>query len=181
MTTALPPLATLAQLAAWMQRTPAELPEGAALVLDVASAVVRSEARSDFTRRVTTATFSPRDGWITLPLRPVVRVDAVTVAGGAVEPYGWLLAGDRLRVMQHPYTPALITYTSGYGAVPGDVLAVVLTLAARILNNPADLRQEAVGGVSVTYAAETIGASLAPAERDQLARYRRRAAMVSLE
>ncbi|WP_406113955.1 hypothetical protein [Kitasatospora purpeofusca] len=179
--TTLPPLASLDQLAAWMQRTPSELPPGAALVLDVASRIVRAEARTDFTRRATTGTFNPRNGWIVLPLRPVVRVDAVTVAGGAVEPYGWLLVGDRLRVMQHPYTPALVTYTSGYGAVPGDVLAVVLTLAARILNNPADLRQEAVGGVSVTYAAETIGASLAPVERDQLARYRRRVAMVSLE
>ncbi|MFJ8472170.1 hypothetical protein [Kitasatospora sp. NPDC094011] len=178
--TTLPPLATVDQLAAWMQRTPAELPEGAALVLDVASRIVRTEARQDFTRRSTTATFNPRDGWITLPLRPVVSVDAVTVAGGVVEPSGWELVRDRLRVKNYPNSPALVTYTAGYASVPGDVLAVVLTLAARIINNPADLRQEAVGGVSVTYAAETIGASLAPAERDQLARYRRRAAVVGL-
>ncbi|MGX4737113.1 hypothetical protein [Kitasatospora griseola] len=179
--TDLPPLATVDQLAAWMQRTPAELPEGAALVLDVASRIVRTEARSDFTRRTVTATFTPRDGWITLPLRPVVRVDAVTVAGGPVEPSGWELHGYRLRVTRYPWTPALVTYTAGYAVVPGDVLAVVLTLAARIINNPADLRQETVGGVSVTYAAETIGAGLAEAERDQLARYRRRVAMVGLE
>ncbi|MEU9047501.1 MULTISPECIES: hypothetical protein [unclassified Kitasatospora] len=179
--TALPPLATVDQLATWLQRTPAELPEGAALVLDVASRIVRTEARSDFTRRSTTAMFNPRDGVIRLPLRPVVSVDAVTVAGGVVEPSGWLLVGDRLRVLRYPHTPALVTYTSGYSVVPGDVLAVTLTLAARIINNPADLRQEAVGGVSVTYASETIGASLAEAERDQLSRYRRRVSMVGLE
>ncbi len=178
---ALPPLASLDQLAAWMQQAPEELPGGAALVLDVASRIVRTEARTDFTRRSTTATFYPRDGWITLPLRPVVSVEAVTVAGGVVERSGWELVRDRLRVIRTPWTPALVTYTSGYGTVPGDVLAVVLTLASRVLNNPADLRQESAGGVAVTYAAETIGASLAEAERDQLARYRRRVAVLGLE
>ncbi|MER5863773.1 hypothetical protein [Kitasatospora sp. NPDC002040] len=179
--TTLAPLASVDQLAAWMQRTPDELPPGSALVLDLASRIVRTEARQDFTRRSTTAMFNPRSGWISLPLRPVASVDAVTVAGGVVEPSGWELVRDRLRVTRYPYTPALVTYTAGYSTVPGDVLAVVLTLAARIINNPADLRQESVGGVAVTYAAETIGASLAEAERDQLSRYRRRAAVVDLE
>lgn len=47
--------------------------------------------------------------------------------------------------------------------------------------HPSDLRQEPVGSVNVTYAAETIGASLAPIERDQLARYRPRVAVVQLD
>ncbi|MFE4514425.1 hypothetical protein ACFRMQ_09580 [Kitasatospora sp. NPDC056783] len=177
----LPALASMDQLAAWLQRDPTDLPPGAASVLDMASAVVRREARTDFTRRTTTAQFTPRDGWITLPLRPVVRVDSVSVVGTPLAPSEFELVRDRLRVKRYPYTPALVTYTAGYSAVPADVLSIVLTLAGRVVTNPNDLRQEAVGGVSVTYAAETIGAGLAPAERDQLARYRRRAAVVSLE
>ncbi|MER5862200.1 hypothetical protein [Kitasatospora sp. NPDC002040] len=176
--TTLPALATVDQLAAWLQRAPEDMPPGAATVLDVASAVVRTEARTDFARRATTVLLHPRTGWITLPLRPVVSVDAVTVMGGPLEHAQWELHGDRLRVLPYPHSPALVTYTSGHGSVPGDVLAIVLTLAGRIITNPADLRQETAGGVSVTYAAETIGASLAPVERDQLARYRRRSVVV---
>ncbi|WP_327385668.1 hypothetical protein [Streptomyces sp. NBC_01207] len=176
----LPALATVAQLAGWMQREPEELPAGAALVLDVASAVVRREARTDFTRRQTTAALAPRDGWLTLPSRPVVRVDSVHVAGALVDPSGYELDGDRLRILRHPNSRAVVKYTAGYASVPGDVLGVVLTLAARVLTNPNDLRQESAGSVSVTYAAETIGAGLAAIERDQLARYRRRAAVVGL-
>lgn len=64
--------------------------------------------------------------------------------------------------------------------LPGDVLAVVLTAAQRVLSNPGDLRQETVGSISVTYAAETIGASLSVADKDLLARYRRRVAVARL-
>jgi hypothetical protein len=62
--------------------------------------------------------------------------------------------------------------------VPGDVVSVVLTAAQRVLGNPRDLRQETVGATSVTYAAETIGASLSQADKDLLGRYRRTAAVV---
>ncbi|MFF7408704.1 hypothetical protein [Streptomyces lydicus] len=74
--------------------------------------------------------------------------------------------------------PVSVTFTHGYASVPGDVVAVVLTAAQRVLTNPNDLRQETVGSVSVTYAAETIGASLSPADRDLLKDYRRRFAVV---
>ncbi|MFJ4794021.1 hypothetical protein [Kitasatospora purpeofusca] len=169
---ALPALATAGELAAWMQQTPDELPASASLVLDTVSAIVRAEARQHFTRRTTTVELQPRDGFVTLPQRPVVKVVSVRFASG-----GWRLFRDRL------YVPAgtglvEVTYEHGYTEVPGDVRAVVLTAAARVLNNPSDLRQETAGGVSVTYAAETIGASLSPADRDLLARYRRRVAVV---
>lgn len=175
---ALPALATVDQLAAWMQREPAEMPEGAALVLDVASAVVRREARQSFTRGTSSATLHPDGGWVVLPQRPVISVQSVHVGGQLVPPERWQLARDRLAVVDDQ--AVTVTYTHGYASVPGDVLAVVLTLAGRVLTNPSDLRQESVGSVSVTYSAETIGASLAPADRDLLARYRRRVAVVRL-
>lgn len=176
----LPALATVDELAAWLQLDADELPPAAALVLDTASAIVRRQARQDFTRRTTTATLYPRGGWLRLPQRPVISVDTVRVAGAELVPAAWLLVRDRLRLVRTPYTPADVTYTHGYAEVPPDVLAVVLSAAGRVLTNPGDLRQESAGSVSVTYAAETIGASLAQADRDLLDRYRRNAAVVGL-
>ncbi|MFE7466351.1 hypothetical protein ACFU6R_19890 [Streptomyces sp. NPDC057499] len=176
---ALPALATLDELAAWMQRERDELPEGAALVLDTASAIVRDEARQRFTRGTTTVALAPRDQVVILPQRPVVAVELVRAGGRELGPDEYRLWRDELW-LAGSYGSVVVTYSHGYAAVPAPVRAIVLTLAGRVLTNPNDLRQESVGSVSVTYAAETIGASLAPIERDQLARYRPRAAVVQL-
>ncbi|MFD4833752.1 hypothetical protein ACFWPV_28485 [Streptomyces uncialis] len=165
-----------------MQREPTELPPGAPLVLDTASAIVRAEARQRFTRGTTTVALVARGPVVTLPQRPVVAVELVT-AGGRVlrtDEYRVVPGGVLVLVPLGHLSPVAVTYRHGYADVPGVVRAIVLTLAARVLNNPSDLRQESVGSVSVTYGAETIGASLAPAERDQLSRYRPRAAVVQL-
>lgn len=177
---ALPALATVEELAAWMQREPAEMPEGAALVLDTASAIVRSEARQRFTRGTSTVAVAPRGQYVPLPQRPVISIERVWRGGGDLPPEDYRLWRDELHFRQLGSAPVYVTYTHGYATVPADVRAIVLTLAGRVLTNPSDLRQESVGSVSVTYAAETIGASLAPIERDQLARYRPRAAVVGL-
>ncbi|MFB6911728.1 hypothetical protein [Streptomyces microflavus] len=176
---ALPALATLDELAAWMQQDRDELPEGAALVLDTASAIVRSEARQRFTRGTTTVALAPRDQVVTLPQRPVVAVELVRAGGRELRPDEYRLWRDELW-LAGSYGSAVVTYSHGYVTVPADVRAIVLTLAGRVLTNPSDLRQESVGAVNVTYAAETIGASLAQIERDALARYRPRAAVVQL-
>lgn len=177
---ALPALATVDELAAWMQRERDELPEGAALVLDTASAIVRSEARQRFTRGTSTVALSPRGQVVALPQRPVVSVELVRAGGRVLRPDEYRLWRDDLWLGALGFGPVVVTYTHGYAEVPATVRAIVLTLAGRVLTNPSDLRQESVGSVSVTYAAETIGASLAPIERDQLARYRPRAAVVQL-
>ncbi|MEW2034900.1 hypothetical protein AB0901_30915 [Streptomyces roseifaciens] len=168
------------ELAAWMQREPTELPAGAALVLDTASAIVRAEARQRFTRGTTTVALSPRGQVVSLPQRPVVSVELVRASGRVLRPDEFRVWRDRMWLPLGVIGPVVVTYTHGYATVPADVRAIVLTLAGRVLNNPSDLRQESVGSVSVTYAAETIGASLAPIERAQLARYRPRAAVVQL-
>ncbi|MGW5037280.1 hypothetical protein ACWEQK_03950 [Streptomyces parvulus] len=139
------------------------------------SAIVRAEARQHFTRGTNTVTLYPADdGMVRLPQRPVVSISAVQRDGEPI-PY-WQVCAESFRV--GGYGPVSVTFTHGYQETPGDVLAVVLTAAQRVLSNPNDLRQETVGAVSVTYAAETIGASLSQADRDLLARYRRTAAMV---
>lgn len=174
---ALPALATVSQLEAWMQADPGTLPDSAGMVLDVASAIIRSEARNQFVRKTSTLLRRPRQGVVKLPLRPVVSVDSVTRDGAPVD-FIWDSEDEALYV--GGYTAVSVTFTHGYGEVPRDVLAVVLTAVQRVLNNPSDLRQETVGSMSVTYAAETIGASLSQADRDLLARYRRRTAVVRL-
>lgn len=176
----LPALATVEELAAWMQREPAELPESAPLVLDTASAIVRAEARTRFTKGTTTVALRSRDRVVVLPQRPVVSVQLVRATGRVLRPDEYQLWRDELTLPAVVTGPVVVTYTHGYDAVPADVRAIVMTLAGRVLTNPSDIRQESVGSVSVTYAAETIGASLAPIERDQLARYRPRAAVVQL-
>lgn len=176
----LPPLATLDQLAAWTGRDVSELPANAGAVLATTSAIVRGEAKQRFTRSTTTALLYPVRGWVTLPQRPVLSVGAVWCAARVIEPGAWTLRRDRLHI-PGATGPVEVTYTHGYAETPPDVLGIVLTAAARVITNPNDLRQESVGSVSVTYAAETIGVSLAPADRDLLARYRRRAAVVTLE
>ncbi|MFC9191441.1 hypothetical protein [Streptomyces cyaneofuscatus] len=171
---ALPPLATVEDLAGWMQVDPGTLPASAASTLDMVSAIIRKEARNSFQRRTTTLRRKPFEGVIRLPLRPIVAVDAVTLDGAPV-PYEWDDETERLHV--RACAPVSVTFTHGYAQVPGDVLAVALTAAQRVISNPNDLRQETVGSVSVTYAAETIGASLSPADKDLLGRYRRRFAV----
>ncbi|AUG87273.1 head-tail adaptor [Streptomyces phage Rowa] len=172
---ALPPLATVDDLAGWMQVDPGTLPASAASTLDMVSAIIRKEARNTFQRRTTTLRRTPVDGVIRLPLRPIVSVDAVTRDGVPVD-HVWDDETERLAVTG--CTPVSVTFTHGYASVPGDVKAVALTAAQRVLSNPNDLRQETVGAVSVTYAAETIGASLSQADKDLLADYRRRAVVV---
>lgn len=184
----LPPLATIDELATWMQVDPASLPVSASLALDTASAIIRAEARQHFTRRSTTVTLYPESvtswgsvahvrTWVVLPQRPVIEVASVVDDEGA--PVAYKLVRDTL-TLERVCEAVSVTYTHGYAEVPGDVKAVALSAASRVLNNPADIRQEAVGSLSVTYAAETIGASLAPADKDLLARYRRRASTVRL-
>lgn len=167
---ALPPLATIDDLAAHMQVDPGTLPAGAVSALDQVSAIIRKEARNNFQRRTTTLTRTPYQGVIRLPLRPVVSVDSVTRDGAPVD-YRWDDETERLFV--GACAPVTVTFTHGYASVPGDVVTVALTAAQRVLTNPNDLRQETVGAVSVTYAAETIGASLSQADKDLLGRYRR--------
>lgn len=57
-------------------------------------------------------------------------------------------------------------------ATPDDIRAIALAVAGRVVVNPSDIRQEAVGTESITYAAETIGVQLTQDEKHDLDRYR---------
>ena len=177
----LPDLVSLDELAAWMGGS-AALPVNAANAISAASSIVRGECRQRLTRETTTVTLRPRamrefpfTHCIDLTQRPIVSVDSLLRDGAAVD---YVQRGECLYL--HGGCPVTLTYTHGYVDIPWDIKSVVLGCAMRILSNPHDLRQETAGSVSVTYAAETIGASLSPADKDVLARYRRRVAVVRM-
>lgn len=197
----LPPLATVADLAAILGRTftPAQETQAQAL-LDQASSIVRAYVRQDITQATTTDTFTMRradpvlhrcGGVVTLPQRPVVAVTSVKVDGTATS--DWWQDGNELLVRAWTWSnppeanrpPQVeVTYTHGWDPVPGDIAAIVLQAANRVIVNPSGIRSETVGGESVTYlipaTGENLGVLLSRTEMKVLDRYRRTAASVPL-
>lgn len=172
---ALPPLATVEQLEDWLQ-----VPRGSApvntvtLALQIASDMIRREARQTFTVRQDTVSLRIAEGHIALP-GPVVSVDAVAISGTALLQADWELDGDTLCLERpHRWTVrrALVTWTHGWAVVPDEVLGLALDVTARACVNPKNLRQESTGQRSVTFASETLATSLAQVEVDKLQRYR---------
>ena len=197
----LPALATVADLATLLGRTfsPEQELQAQAL-LDQASSVVRSYVRQDITRATTTDTFTMRRadpvlhrcaGAVTLPQRPIVDIGSVKVNDVATADW-WQDGNDLLlRSAAWDQPPAAngpprvtVTYTHGWDEVPGDIKAIVLQAANRVIVNPSGIRSETVGGESVTYlipaAGEYLGVLLSRTEQKVLDRYRRTAGSVNL-
>ncbi|MFD5566648.1 hypothetical protein [Streptomyces cadmiisoli] len=197
----LPALATVADLAALLGRTftPEQELQAQAL-LDQASNVVRAYIRQDITRATTTDTFTMRRsdpvlhrcaGAVTLPQRPIVDIESVAMNG--TETHDWWQDGNDLLLRsvtwnQPPVSnrppQVTVTYTHGWDPVPADIQAIVLQAANRVIVNPAGIRTETVGGVSVTYlipsTGEYLGVLLSRTEQRVLDRYRRTAGTVNL-
>ncbi|MFE9335270.1 hypothetical protein [Streptomyces sp. NPDC007063] len=173
----LSPLVSAEELATWMQVEPGTLPGSVPMLLDAVSAIVRRECRSSFRRTTSTVTRTPECGWISLPFRPVASVDSVEVDGSAV-PFEFY--EEREAVWVGNFRRVRVTFTHGYPTVPADVKRIALSALTRALENPRELKQETVGSMSFTYAAELIGASLSQADRDALADYARRVSVVRL-
>lgn len=86
------------------------------------------------------------------------------------------LASGKVRGFIRRDIPALVDAASA----PDDIKAVVLSVAGRIVTNPADLRQEVAGAQSATYSTETVGIQLTDADREALRVYRPGARMIRL-
>lgn len=203
----LPSLATVADLAAMLGRTftPAQEAQAQSL-LDQASSIVRAYVRLDISRATTTDMFTMRwpdrqhlgtpfdcnrHGQVTLPQRPVKEVASVKVNGTATQ--DWWLEQGQLFLQSVPWlgppgahqAPQVeVTYTHGWDPVPGDIAAIVLQAANRVVVNPSGIRSETVGGESVTYlipaTGENLGVLLSRTEMRVLDRYRRTAGSVRL-
>jgi hypothetical protein len=192
---------TVADFAARLGRTltPAQEAQAQAL-LDDASSVVRAYIRQDITRATTTDTFTMRradpllhrcGGIVTLPQRPVVDIDSVSVNGTVTS--DWWQEGNDILVRAwawdqppaaHRAPQVTVTYTHGWDPVPGDIQAIVIQAANRVMVNPSGLRSETVGGESVTYlvpnGGEALGVLLSELEKRALRAYRRSSGTVRL-
>ncbi|KDN73919.1 hypothetical protein DF19_41715 [Streptomyces olindensis] len=179
----LPPLATVAQLEDWLQVPRGSAPEGTvSLALDIASDMVRREAKTTFTVRTVTRNLRVEGGQI--PLRgPVQSVDSLVISGAEVPTSQWALIDDTIQFVGPVDCRiglwAIVTWTFGWPVVPMEVVGLVLDVTARACVNPKNLRQESTGQRAVTFASETLATSLAEVEKDKLKRYRPTAALTS--
>lgn len=114
---------------------------------------------------------------VLLPAYPVTAVSAVAVDGDPQAEgvdYEWSATGElRRRGGAWPATlrSLSVTYSHGFDPVPAAIVGVVAAVAARIYDTPLSVRQESIGGYSVTYTGGGVG--LQAAEILILERYRR--------
>jgi hypothetical protein len=150
--------ATIEELAAYTGREIAEDNASAALALSMASDAVRAYCMQNISAVANEAYTAegPDSRVILLPEVPVTAVASVEVDGTALETteYNWTRTGILSRiggVWQPDSTEIVITYSHGYATTPGPVKAATLSLAARIIDAPAGVKQETIGAYSVTY------------------------------
>ncbi|MEU4165585.1 hypothetical protein AB0F46_01705 [Streptomyces sp. NPDC026665] len=180
----LPPLATVTQLEDWLQ-----VPRGSApvntvtLALEIASDMIRREAKTTFTVRTVTAPSRLVDSGRIRLAGPVQSVDSVTVGGTELtEGTDWQLEDDTVQLLgrlRHMCGRARVTWTFGWPVVPMEIVGLALDVTARACVNPKNLRQESTGQRAVTFASETLATSLAQVEKDKLDRYRPTASLTS--
>ncbi|SEN86783.1 hypothetical protein [Nonomuraea pusilla] len=205
----LPPLATVADLQAHLQR---ELPAAQAdLAIRRASARVRSYTQQTISFVANDVVeVDGGDRTLRVPQRPLVVDDAHPLTVVELGDFGGLdltltegvdytrLGGELTRGYPTYWTNRLmgwphnrvrgvfaprvrLTYSHGYQTVPDDIMDVVLALATTNVSNVLGLRSESIDDYSVTYATETVGdARLNKDQKEELRGYRKGAFSVTL-
>jgi hypothetical protein len=193
-------LFTLTELGSWLQRTIASNDPTGTLARSAATSIVENYCRTSFTTTDTSTEYlKVRDGYVLLPKRPVVSVTSVKAIESDGTPgatiAGWTFNGiDRVwlsgltdvvinrseALFEQDVDVVEVVYDYGWATVPDDVKHVALELAGNYYSNPTGLRQETVGGYSVTYAGsnEVFGIALTPGQKAILDRYRVKATTV---
>jgi hypothetical protein len=179
-----------------------------AALLDDASAVVRSYTRQQFTQSQTTTRIRPVGHKVILAQRPVTSVDTVSLVdslqpGGLIAlPVGsWMWDGgaelwiggldvvvnlpDEVTQLLRYEIPLIeVTYTHGYAEVPADVVSVVCSMVARVIDipGPVGMQYQTVGpfGYRLSATAQEGILSLTPSEQRVLDVYRRKTRTVEL-
>lgn len=180
----MPALATTTDLANYLQRS--DVPAGTAtLALDGASQLVRTYCGWQLDQVTETLhAFGAGTQVLSLPTLHLTAVAEVRLAGEvlvqatvdegapfAAAEYVWTVAGQLVRPASWDRFAAVeADVTHGYSPVPDDVRVVVLAVAARLVSNPDNLRQEVVGSVSRSWDSGMVG--FAPTEVALLAPYR---------
>ncbi|AYN57415.1 head-tail adaptor [Arthrobacter phage Constance] len=192
-----PVLATVEQLEVRLGHTVDA--DRATALLEDASAIVRGYTRQYFTRVIDdVATLPVNRGKVILPQQPaekptlIARVDGTGVypaaswwwgGVGIVEfgSPGWLANGPSYG--RSPRS-VIVTYTHGYEDIPGDVVAIVCQMVARVIEgtDTHGLRSESIDDYQYQLGGGIVSGAVAlvPAEMHTLDRYRRRVGSVVL-
>ena len=149
--------ATIQELSAYVNRTIAQDDPTAELALSLASDAVRAYCRQDISQATTTEVVQgPGSSLLMLSQTPVTEVSEVTVDGTVIPEtaYATTAFGALYRTRGHwpgVFSSIAVTYTHGWSEIPGPVKAATLSVAARIYDSPAGVKQETIGAYSVTY------------------------------
>lgn len=178
------PLATPAQLSAFLQQPLDDFDASALLMLDIASGMVRDFLQQDLTPAVDDVLIVDpvNSAYAVLPELPITDVSLVEVFDGttwsAVLPAFYTVSKRTGLVSAVPNTgiqwPAdpeswRVTYSHGFTTIPASIVGAVLGVAARAYASPAGVDSERIGGYQVKYGMEADGFSAI--ERKGLARH----------
>lgn len=179
------PLATPAQLAAFLGTTIAANDPTALLMLDIASDMVRDYLQQQITRTTETVIIDPGVGsYVLLPEMPVnsvslveTTVDGTTWTTAATTGYNVSLTQGVIVAISGysttwPTGPGSwrVTYDHGYGTIPNSIIGAALGVAGRAYVSELGIDSERIGGYQVKYAMESDGFS--SLETKALARYK---------
>lgn len=161
-----------------------------------ATALIEAYTHRSFTEQVEVTEVKKVNGGKVRLRQPVATIDTVLLVDGDNRlPTSWvfdgiatIIIGPATTIINLPerdysFSTVEVTYTHGYTAVPADVKAVGLALAARNYQNPGGLRSETIGNYSYTNAGaddDVAGSGLLAAERATLNAYRVRSRTVVL-
>lgn len=144
----------------------------AQMVVDQASAIVRSACGWQISQVTETFTVPVRSGILILPTLYLTTVTSVTAGGVLLDPAGYTFTASGIISPATGYrfwsSPATVLATHGYTAeaMPADVKGACLQLSARLYFNPLSVRSETVGDVSSDYGSSTsmglVNATFAP-------------------
>lgn len=119
------------------------------------------------------------DRTIRIPQRPVTAVDSVTIDGTLLTAdTDWDWDGVSPSIALDGYTldaeewTAVVVYTAGYAAVPADVKAATLSVAAAIYAGAPGVTSESIDDYRVTYETSRGAGGLNDYERAILKKYR---------
>lgn len=178
------PFADPTDIAALLRRqmTSDEL-AAATIALELASSAVRAYCRQEIDLIIddTALIVGTWDRRLRLPERPVLTVTAVAVDGDTLSSDDYTVVRDRLIRPDGchwggPDVIVTVTYSHGWATPPGEVRAVAMSVALRLITNPEFLANERSGQYGATFAGER-GVELSLAEQHLLdGRMRRRTA-----
>lgn len=162
------PLATVAQLAAYLKITLDPADATATLLLDIASGVIRDYLDQEVTTVAADVVLLEPPAWqaqIMLPQVPVAAVSLVETFDGTnwntADPSTYLVSlrvgtitGINVYPNSWPSNPGTwrVTYDHGFTDIPATLTGLTLKLAANQWTTPNGIDSESLGGYSVKYA-----------------------------